>query len=137
MRLGSLQKAKAEIPTCSMADIAFLLIIFFMVTTVFRMEIGLPLLELPRAEKAEKLPRKNIAHIWIGAEENILIDDRPVAIDAVAGDMSRKYAVNPSIIVSVLTDQRASYGIMADIFDQLKDAGVLKVSLAAKRKRGG
>jgi len=119
-----------------MADIAFLLIIFFMVTTIFRAEMGLKL-DLPRAEKAEKLPRKNISHIWVNREELISIDDNIVEVDAVANLMSRKYAVNSGLIVSVLTDELASYGVMADIFDQLKDAGALKVSLAAKRKRGG
>ena len=51
--------------------------------------------------------------------------------------MANKLQVNPSIIVSILTDENASYGVMADIFDELKDAGALKVSLASKIKRGG
>jgi len=136
MRVGRLQRAKAEIPTCSMADIAFLLIIFFMVTTVFRAEIGL-LVELPRASAAEKLPRKNIVHIWISEEEQISMDDMFTPLGSISWPMSQKLMVNPNVIVSMLTDQNASYGVAADVFDELKDAGALKVSLGAKKKRGG
>lgn len=136
MRLGKRQKAKAEIPTCSMADIAFLLIIFFMVTTVFRVEIGL-LVELPRATAVVKLPRKNIVHIWISDKEIISIDDMFTPLGSISWPMSQKLMVNRDIIVSLLTDQNASYGVMADVFDELKDAGALKVSLGAKKKRGG
>jgi biopolymer transport protein ExbD len=136
MRLGRGRSEKAEIPTCSMADIAFLLIIFFMVTTVFRTEQGLSL-DLPRAAAAEKLPRRNIAHIWVKNEEMMTIDDNFVSIASVSPIMSQKLQINPGIIVSILTDENASYGVMADIFDELKDAGALKVSLASKIKRGG
>lgn len=117
-----------------MADIAFLLIIFFMVTTVFRAELGLQV-ELPRAFAAEKLPRKNIAHVWVNSEHVISIDDMITPLASVASVMSQKLVVNPNLIVSVLTDENAQYGIMADIFEELKDAGALKVSLAAKRKK--
>lgn len=136
MRMGKLQKAKAEIPTCSMADIAFLLIIFFMVTTVFRAEIGL-LVELPKASAAQKLPRKDIVHIWINSDEMISIDDMITPLGSISWPMSQKLMVNPGIIVSLLTDQNASYGVAADVFDELKEAGALKVSLGAKKKRGG
>lgn len=119
-----------------MADIAFLLIIFFMVTTVFRTEQGLSL-DLPRAAAAEKLPRRNIAHIWVKNEEMMTIDDKFISLASISPIMSRKLEMNPSIIVSILTDESASYGVMADIFDELKDAGALKVSLASKIKRGG
>jgi len=134
MRLGGSKKGKAEIPTCSMADIAFLLIIFFMVTTVFRVELGLQI-ELPRAAAAEKLPRKNIAHVWINSEHMILIDDMHTLLGSVGSVMSQKLFLNPNMIVSILTDENARYGVMADVFEELKDAGALKVSLAAKRKK--
>jgi biopolymer transport protein ExbD len=136
MKLGKGKSAKAEIPTCSMADIAFLLIIFFMVTTVFRAEQGLSV-DLPRAAAAEKLPRRNISHIWVKSEEMMTIDDNFVSISQISPIMANKLAVNANIIVSILTDENASYGVMADIFDELKDAGALKVSLASKIKRGG
>ncbi|MFH1865849.1 MAG: biopolymer transporter ExbD, partial [Candidatus Eisenbacteria bacterium] len=47
-----------------MADIAFLLIVFFMVTTIFKLEQGLAI-TLPRSTAGDKIPREKVAHIWI------------------------------------------------------------------------
>jgi biopolymer transport protein ExbD len=58
------EKVEATIPTASMADIAFLLLIFFMVTTTFRAETGLQVI-IPQVEAAEKMPTKDLSHIWI------------------------------------------------------------------------
>ncbi len=62
-----------------MADIAFLLLIFFMVTTIFKMEDGLPV-TLPRAETAQKQNREKIMHIWIDGGGNIAINDKLVQV---------------------------------------------------------
>ena len=64
----------ARIPTSSMADIAFLLIVFFMVTTIFKLEQGLAI-TLPRSTAGEKIPKENVAHIWIDRTGIISIDD--------------------------------------------------------------
>ena len=61
------EKVEATIPTASMADIAFLLLIFFMVTTTFRAETGLRVV-IPQVEAAEKMPAKNLTHIWISTK---------------------------------------------------------------------
>jgi biopolymer transport protein ExbD len=72
------QKAGAVIPTSSMADIAFLLLVFFMVTTVLKLEEGLPI-SLPKAEAAQDIPRENVAHIWVDRAGRISINDMLVS----------------------------------------------------------
>ena len=58
----------SEIPTASMPDIIFMLLIFFMVTTVLREFSGLPI-EIPKAKRIEKLKsRRHTSHIWISKE---------------------------------------------------------------------
>ena len=129
------EKIQATIPTASMADIAFLLLIFFMVTTTFRAETGL-LVEIPQVEAAEKMPAKNLTHIWISTNGLVSIDDALVPRDRISDLMMRKRQVNPEIIVSVKCDKATSYKVVEDVLNEFVDASVLRVHLAARKKRG-
>ncbi|RMG61328.1 MAG: biopolymer transporter ExbD, partial [Calditrichaeota bacterium] len=75
IKIEKKSKTKIGIPTASMPDIIFQLLIFFMVTTVLRQYTGLKV-ELPEAVKIEKLPSKrHVSTIWIDRFNNIVIDD--------------------------------------------------------------
>ena len=129
------EKIEATIPTASMADIAFLLLIFFMVTTTFRAETGLRVV-IPQVEAAEKMPAKNLTHIWISTNGLVSIDDALVPIDRISDLMMRKRQVNPDIIVSVKCDKATGYKVVEDVLNEFVDASVLRIHLAARKKRG-
>lgn len=135
MKITFREQEKATIPTTSTADIAFLLIIFFMVSTTFRAETGLKII-LPKAEAAKKIPTKNLVHVWISPEGIISIDDVLMPISRVSKVMVRKKQINPDVIVSVRCDASTKYSDVEAVFNQLVDANVLKVSLATEKKRG-
>ncbi len=135
MRIKRTEQKGPEIPMCSMADIAFLLLIFFMVTTVFMVERGIHV-TLPSAISTKKLPKKNITHIWVSTEGAISIDDNIVKPEYVSSIMIRKVATNPDIIVSIIMDKAGEYGVLSDIFDQLKESKSLRISLATLKERG-
>ncbi len=134
MRFTKKKDEPAGIPTGSMADIAFLLILFFMVTTVFRAERGLEV-TLPQAEEGRKLPNKGIVHIYV-AGTLISIDDKQLTIDQISAIMSRKMQVDASSIVSLRIDEDTKYDIVGDLFDQLSEARALRISLATEKMRG-
>ncbi|MCK4352631.1 biopolymer transporter ExbD [candidate division WOR-3 bacterium] len=136
MKLKTAPKKGPEIPTCSMADIAFLLIIFFMLTTVFVAERGIRV-TIPAAKATKKLPKKNITHIWVSSEGAISIDDNIVTTDYVGPIMGRKVSINPNLIVSIVMDKDGEYGVLSDILDQFKDAKALKVSFSTLKEKGG
>ena len=76
MRFTRKSKVGNVIPTASMADISFLLLVFFMVSTVFVRYRGIPV-TLPQAEKIEKLEsRRKVTAIWIDEKGTINIDDQ-------------------------------------------------------------
>ncbi len=135
MRLSREERDSPKIPTCSMADIAFLLIVFFMLTSVFRTEQGFRV-NLPSAVETRKLPKRNIAHIWISSEGMISIDDNILPKEYIASIMTRKVEANPNLIVSILMDKAGMYGDLSDVFESLKEATAYKVSLATLRERG-
>lgn len=117
----------AKIPTSSMADIAFLLIVFFMVTTIFKLEQGLAI-TLPRSEAGEKIPREKIAHVWIDQRGTILIDDLIVNVDDVEPIITSKIRENPALIISFNTDDAAQYKIVSETMERLKMANALRIS---------
>jgi len=127
-------KPEAAIPTASMSDVAFLLLLFFMVSTVFVKERGLKIV-MPRAENIEKIPRKQSATIYVNSSGVISINDFPVEIPQVSGLMSNKLAQNFNLITCFRTDKNTRYGVMSDILNQLREANCLRVSFEAKLKR--
>jgi biopolymer transport protein ExbD len=125
---------ESRIPTSSMADIAFLLLVFFMVTTVLKLEEGLPI-ALPKAEAAQDIPRENVIHIWVDRAGKISINDMIVTVASVEGIVAQRIRVNPGIIVAFYTDEGAPYGVMNDIMEQLKRASAVRVSFASKKEK--
>ncbi len=117
----------ARIPTSSMADIAFLLIVFFMVTTIFKMEQGLAI-TLPRSTAGEKIPKENVAHIWIDRTGIISIDDLVVSVSDIDYMISAKLRENRGLIVSFNTDENAPYRVVNEAMERLKLANALRVT---------
>ena len=114
------------IPTSSMGDIAFLLLVFFMVTVVFTEETGL-VVKLPRAESGEEGIRDLLTNIYINAEGKISIDDMIVRAADVTPIMANKVAGNPYLMVAFKTDKYTPYGVVSDVMEALKEANAVKV----------
>jgi biopolymer transport protein ExbD len=119
-------KKEVFIPTSSMGDIAFLLLIFFMVTTIFREESGL-IVELPRAEAGEEVKRELISNIYINRQGLISINDRIVKSDYVSEIMGQKVVDNPQLIVAFKTDTHVPYGVVSDVMEELKEVNAVRV----------
>jgi biopolymer transport protein ExbD len=134
MKFGRRAKVPEEISGSSLSDIAFLLLIFFMVSTVFAIEEGL-LLQLPSKEGVvKKISRKNIMVVTAHASGAVTIDDEPIAVDEIRGRVEQAILDNPKVIVVVETDREASYGLMVDVLDELKLAHATRISLKALEK---
>jgi biopolymer transport protein ExbD len=114
------------IPTSSMGDIAFLLLIFFMVTTIFRQENGLPV-ELPRAEAGEEVNRELVSNVYINRTGQISIDDRLVQVKHIPDIMGKKISDNPQLIVAFKTDTYADYGVVSEVMEALKEVNAVRV----------
>jgi biopolymer transport protein ExbD len=125
------KKAGAAIPTASMADIAFLLIIFFLLTTAFNQEMGLTLTLPPVSEDQEvRIQQRNILNIWVNAAGEILLAEEVVTLPQVAPEVRRRIADNPLLIVSLKSDRATRYEDFIRVLDQLKAANATRISLA-------
>jgi len=127
-------KVSDEVPTSSMADIAFLLLVFFLVTTVFPRDKGLAIVLPEQAEEVE-VSQKNILHLLVqptglvevkrGESQQI----QTVRAEEIEGIWRLEYAQNENLIAAVKTHPDAPYGAMVDVLDALHLAGAPRVSL--------
>ncbi|MCD6308073.1 MAG: biopolymer transporter ExbD [Candidatus Latescibacteria bacterium] len=123
-----------DIPTGPMADISFLLIVFFMVTTVFVVYRGFPV-DLPRAEMIDALKqRRNLVSVWIGPAGRIMVDEFDVGLEEVGNVVYRKLQANPRIVVQVKSDRSTPYRMISGVIEELKRVNALRVSFIAKRE---
>jgi biopolymer transport protein ExbD len=124
------KKAKgAEIPTASMADIAFLLLIFFMVTTVFANEVGLQIM-LPEKGAEVKVKSENIQRIYVEEKGEIRLNGEPVNQDQLVDEVKKLLAENPKAIFSIKTHPDAQYQYMVNALDKLRLSDAERYSLA-------
>jgi biopolymer transport protein ExbD len=132
MKVHRKTKVSSDIPTASMPDIIFMLLIFFMVTTVLREYSGLPV-ELPKAKRIEKLKSKrHTSHIWISKEGLISIQDKLHSVENVRHVMYDIRAADPLLTVSLKADKSAKMGLISNIHNELRKADALKLNYSTK-----
>ena len=112
-----------------MADIAFLLLVFFLVTTTISMDKGISLV-LPSEGNELEVNRKNIVNILMNESGKVLLDDKPIKVKSVREAVERKLSGNQNLIFSVQTHPRTKYQDYLNILDQLKEAKATKISIA-------
>jgi biopolymer transport protein ExbD len=131
MRKRRLQEVEDDIDLniTPMLDIVFIILIFFVVSTSFVKESGVDV-SRPSASTAERKERGNIM-IGITADNAVWIDRRQVDIRAVRANIERLHAENPEGAVVIQADRDARTGVLVQVLDQSRLAGVDDVSIAA------
>jgi len=128
------QGVSDEIPTSSMADIAFLLLIFFLVTTTFPKDKGLSIV-LPEQGEEAAVSQRNILHLIVQptgivdvkrGEATQIQQMRPQEIE---GLWRQEVTANPNLIAAVKTHPNAAYRYMIDVLDALHAANAERISL--------
>lgn len=134
---------KQEVPTSAMPDVVFMLLIFFMVTTVLR-EVTLQVkVDFTHAKNIEKIEQKRlVSYIYVGPKKlpgNKLGDTKIQIDDAIVEDkgairklMYDKLKEEPKLIVSLRVDDNTEFGIVTDIQQELRQAGTLRINYSTK-----
>jgi len=120
-----------EINLSPLIDMVFLLLIFFMVTTVFVEETGVDV-QKPTAASAEDLQRNSIL-IAITADGAVVYGGKSISINAVRGTVKRLIEGRDMPVI-LLADREADAGLVVDVIDECKLAGAEQVSIAAQRE---
>ena len=120
MFIGNARHKEGEIPTSSLADIVFLLLIFFLVTTSIDIEKGIALV-LPPFE-SDPRPITNLSSVLINESGQIAIDGEMIELNQLKGMIQDKLIGNPKFIVSLKTDANTDYNMYIKVLDRLKQA---------------
>ena len=129
MKFRSRLQRAPEIPTSSMADIAFLLIIFFMLTAVFTSNRGLQF-AFPKEDPTRlDVQPEEAVHIKITGEQQYLVDKTPMSLGSLAGYVEAKMGQNPSKPVIIQTQGHVPYRVMIEVFDVLRQLEVKNISV--------
>ena len=137
MKLKRKTHTSRDISTESLPDIIFMLLIFFMVTTVMREFEGLDVI-MPRAKMIEKLESKrHTTYIWATKDGLISVDDRILRINDLSVLMYNKITKDPKLTVSLKSDEKTTMKLITDIHTQLRTANALKLSYSALTKKSG
>lgn len=120
---------RGEIPTASMADIAFLLLIFFLVTTTIDMDKGLGIV-LPAEGEEIEIKKDNILNCLINSSGKVLLGGEPVKTRDINKEIRRRIAENNKLIISVKAHEKTKYSDYVNVIDQLKMANAKRISIA-------
>ena len=138
-------ETKQAVPTSAMPDVVFMLLIFFMVTTVLR-EVELQVqVEYAQAANIEKIEQKRlVSYVYVGpqrlgnnrlGETKVQIDDTLVDdMGAIRNIMYDKIMGEPRLIVSLRVDQDSEFGIITDVQQELRHAGTLRINYSTLRE---
>ena len=131
------KEALGELRMDSTADVAFLLLIFFIVTTIFAAEQGLTLV-LPGKQKEKtdtvKVKESNIATIFVQVDNTVTLDRKPIEVNHIKRAIEDRILSNPKLVVLLKIHPEADYGMMVACLDELRLANANKVSLKTSDK---
>lgn len=131
------KRDSATINSSSMADIAFLLLIFFLVTTTIANDKGLTLQLPPNPDDVEqtdiKIPERNIFKILINSSDKLLVENEPLDDPRDIREMVKKFVMNNGVdptlsdnpekaIVSIKTNRGTSYEMFIDVYNEVQGA---------------
>ncbi len=116
-----------EIPTASMADISFLLLVFFIVSTSMNQDRGIGM-TLPPPGNPMPIPKENIASVWINNRGEVALkylgqDYITVTLPELRERIERRIIENPNLVVSLLAQRDADYKTFIDVLDELRTVG--------------
>jgi biopolymer transport protein ExbD len=123
------REEESEINMTPMLDVVFIMLIFFVVTASFLKETGVDV-SRPQASTAVRKEHGNIL-VGITAGDEVWIDRRRVDIRAVRANIERLRAENPEGAVVIQADRAAKTGLLVQVIDQARMAGVADVAIAA------
>ena len=119
-----------EIPTSSMADIAFLLLIFFLVTTTIDTDKGLEIVLPPPGDMEIEIRKENILNCLINSQGKVLLDEEPTNVEQIHRVVGERMRANDKLVISVKAHPKTAYSDYVRVIDQLKMADAKRISIA-------
>lgn len=133
MRLRRREIKKARIEIIPMIDTIFFLLVFFMISTLSMARYsGLPV-NLPKAATGQQTPRESAA-VTIKPDGTVAIDKEDVPRTQVGEILKARLLKTPDLLVLINADEKVEHGLVIEVMDAARQAGVTKMAIAVKPK---
>ena len=116
-----------------MADIAMLLLIFFLSTTIFKEREALSV-RLPGTTTGDRIRREETIRVWVGPRGDVAFNDAPVPMERVGDLLASKLASNPRLNIALYADARVPYGTVARVLGQVERAHAARIMLTTEHR---
>ena len=123
--------ARPEVMIIPMIDIMFFLLVFFMMSTLYMVNIKTVDVNMPKAQSAETQMNVNYL-VTLKADGSLWLEDQPIAEGELLARAKQEYKRNPRFAVVVRADQNIDYGLVVALLDKLRGAGIARFGLAAE-----
>jgi biopolymer transport protein ExbD len=128
---------KARIEIIPLIDIMFFLLAAFMLASLSMMRLQSIRMNLPTATVAKANTKPDMVNIAVDAVGSITIDKQPYTFVQVKELLTSKIKTNAAVPVFITGNDEATHGIMINVLDQVKSAGIVNVSFAISPTPGG
>lgn len=131
-RRSSASSSSAEVDLTPMLDVVFIMLIFFIVTASFVKEVGLDLNRPPGGQSAKTVTTSENIFIQLTGDGRIYVDQRQTDFGSIRANIERLHAERPKGSVVIAADGGAMNGLLVEVMDQARLAGVSNISLASE-----
>ena len=132
--IGKRKRKVDEVNSSSMADIAFLLLVFFLVTTTISMDKGINII-LPAEGSNKDVNTEDIINVVLAADGSIIFDEKLKNINEIKSLVENEIRKNKNMIFSIKTSSRADYQDYVTLLDEFKKAKAKKISIANDHRK--
>ena len=119
-----------EIPRSSMADYAFLILIYFLVTTTIDTDKGLGIVLPPPGDMEIEIRKENILNCLINSQGKVLLDEEPTNVEQIHRVVGERMRANDKLVISVKAHPKTAYSDYVLVIYQLKMADAKRISIA-------
>jgi len=123
------KREDVDVPQGSLADISFLILIFFMVSTTINMDKGIGII-LPGEGEEKEIYEENITNVMVDPKGTVLLDEKQVKMGNLANELRQILNNKPDMIFSVKTHPKTQYQDYVDVLDKLKAVKAKNISIA-------
>jgi len=133
-RLSESMSEQADLNITPLIDIVFILLIFFVVTTTFVHELGLPI-DRPESSTASE-QAQHVVRVAVSRQGEITVDAQPTSAWRVEAEVRAQLRDRPKAAVLVIADRGAVADVLVEVIDACRRAGASDVALGVERSEG-
>lgn len=124
-----------ELMISPMLDLIFLLLAFFIISTMYMTEVRTISIALPEAQSAETVSKSSL--VTVKKDGSCWLDDKKMSLDAIVAEVKKRSGSDANYSVVIRGEKDAAYNDVIHVLDRFKAAGITRFGLAAEQEAGG